>query len=268
MEKKSKRKRIIVLFAVWVLVCSACTGKTAQSEPTGGTEAIAMVETEDTATSSTVSVEINTETNTETNAEEASTESNETASEGAAESIAEGASSGDESTSTELIVTAHKQEGRHMVTAGALTISVPTTFEGLEQEGAEFQGDTDIVKGGASGSCRVKYRGSFGSIRIHVKNNQDYSMAVRDCTIRGIEIGSQEADPSLTLYGVPMGATRGQVAEIYGEPFSKTFDDASGMSNMVYQFGDEIYSNQVVMIFFKDGKAVAASYDDFSQIVK
>ncbi|MGP1349683.1 MAG: hypothetical protein ACTTK0_08595 [Stomatobaculum sp.] len=285
MAEKNKRKRMIALLAVWALVCSACGGKTAQPRLAEGTETVAMAETGDTAADSeegaAANTEGNTEINTETNAAEENTENYDTASEGAAESAdgrsdaslmeragEGGASSGEESAPEELTVTAHKQEGRHMVTAGALTISVPTTFEGLEQEGAEFQGDRDVVKGGASGSCRVKYRGGFGSIRIHVKNNQDYSMAVRDCTIKGIEVGSQEADPALTLYGIPMGATRAQVAEVYGEPFSKTFDDASGMSNMVYQFGDEIYSNQVVMIFFRNGKAVAASYDDFSQIVK
>lgn len=167
----------------------------------------------------------------------------------------------------ELVVTRHKQEGKHMVSAAGLTISVPTTFDGLAAEGAEFSGDGDIVKAGATGSCRVKYRGSFNSIRINVKNNQDYSMAVRECTVKGIEIGSQQPDPELTLYGIPMGATRQQIADVYGEPFSKTFDDADGMSNMVYQFGTDIYSNQVVMILFRNGRAVAASYDDFSLVV-
>ena len=155
-----------------------------------------------------------------------------------------------------------------MVTAGDRTISVPTTFEGLEMEGAEFEGEELIVKAGSTGTCRVKYKGDYNNIRISVKNNQDYDMAVRDCTIKGIEIASQEPDPELTLYGIPMGATRQQIADVYGEPFSKTFDDENGMSNMVYQFGTDIYSEQVVMIIFKDKRAVAASYDDFSLIVK
>lgn len=167
----------------------------------------------------------------------------------------------------ELVVTKHKQEGKHMVTAGGLTISVPTTFEGLEMEGAEFEGDQVIVRAGRGGSCRVKYRGAFNSIKIKVHNNRDYDMAVRDCTVCGIEIGSQEPDPELTLYGIPMGATRQQIADVYGEPFSKTFDDENHMSNMVYQFGTDIYSNQVVMIIFRDKRAVSASYDDFDQVV-
>ena len=168
----------------------------------------------------------------------------------------------------EIVVKKHKQEGTHMVTAGDRTISVPTTFEGLEMEGAEFEGEELIVKAGSTGTCRVKYKGDYNNIRISVKNNQDYDMAVRDCTIKGIEIASQEPDPELTLYGIPMGATRQQIADVYGEPFSKTFDDENGMSNMVYQFGTDIYSEQVVMIIFKDKRAVAASYDDFSLIVK
>ena len=39
------------------------------------------------------------------------------------------------------------------------------------------------------------------------------------------------------------------------------------MSNMLYQFGEDIHSNQIVMIIFKDKKAVAASYDDFDLVV-
>lgn len=166
----------------------------------------------------------------------------------------------------ELTVVKHKQEGTHMVTAGGLTISVPTTFEGLEAEGAVFEGDDMIVTAGKSGSCRVRYKGSFSHIRINVKNNTEYDMAVRDCTVKGIEVGSTDPDPELTLYGIPMGATRQQIADVYGEPFSKTFDDENGMSNMVYQFGTDIYSNQIVMIIFRDRKAVAASYDDFSLV--
>ncbi len=163
-----------------------------------------------------------------------------------------------------LHVEKHKQEGRHMVRAGDRTISVPTSFEGLLKEGAVFSGENDIVKAGATGSCRVQYRSSFGHIRINVRNNADQDQPVKDCTIKGIDIGSAEPDPELTLYGIPMGATRQQIADVYGEPFSKTFDDENHTSNMVYQFGDEIYSKQVVMILFKNGRAVRAVYDDFS----
>ena len=97
-------------------------------------------------------------------------------------------------------------------------------------------------------------------------NNTEYDMAVRECTIIGIEVGSTEPDPELTLYGIPMGATRQEIADVYGEPFSKTFDDENHLSNMVYQFGTDIHSNQVVMIIFRDKKAVAASYEDFSLV--
>ena len=165
-----------------------------------------------------------------------------------------------------LVVTKHKEDGTHMVTAGSMTISVPTTFEGLEMEGAEFQGDKELVLSGKTGTARVKYKGGFGSIRLTVKNNTEYDMAVRECTIIGIEIGSTEPDPELTLYGIPMGATRQEIADVYGEPFSKTFDDENHLSNMVYQFGTDIHSNQVVMIIFRDKKAVAASYEDFSLV--
>ncbi len=165
-----------------------------------------------------------------------------------------------------LVVTKHKEDGTHMVTAGALTISVPTTFEGLEMEGAEFQGDRELVRSGKTGTARVKYKDGFGSIRITVKNNTEYDMEVRECTIIGIEVGSTEPDPELTLYGIPMGATRQEIADVYGEPFSKTFDDENHLSNMVYQFGTDIHSNQVVMIIFRDKKAVAASYEDFSLV--
>ena len=165
-----------------------------------------------------------------------------------------------------LVVTKHKEDGTHMVTAGAMTISVPTTFEGLEMEGAEFQGDRELVRSGKTGTARVKYKGGFGSIRITVKNNTEYDMEVRECTIIGIEVGSTEPDPELTLFGIPMGATRQEIADVYGEPFSKTFDDENHLSNMVYQFGTDIHSNQVVMIIFRDKKAVAASYEDFSLV--
>lgn len=168
----------------------------------------------------------------------------------------------------QLSVTKHKQEGRHMVRAGKLTLSVPTTFDGLEREGAHFMGDKDLVRANETGSCRVRYRGGYGNIRIHVINNTDDTMVVRDCTVKGVEIASREADPELTLYGIPMGATRHQVAAVYGEPFSKTFDDEKGMSNMVYQFGTDIYSKQIVMILFENGRAVSASYDDFAQTVR
>ena len=171
-------------------------------------------------------------------------------------------------TEPEPTVVRHKQEGKHMVRAGDMTISVPTTFEGLEMEGAEFSGDDVIVRAGQKGSCRMKYRGAFNSIRINVTNNTDYDMAVRECTIWGIEVASQEPDPELSLYGITMGATRQEIADVYGEPFSKTFDDENHMSNMVYQFGEDIHSNQIVMIIFKDKKAVAASYDDFDLVVR
>ena len=190
----------------------------------------------------------------------------------AAEQTPAGETSAEETTAEEtaepvpLVVTKHKEDGTHMVTAGALTISVPTTFEGLEMEGAEFQGDQDLVRSGKTGTARVKYKDGFGSIRITVKNNTEYDMEVRECTIIGIEVGSTEPDPELTLFGIPMGATRQEIADVYGEPFSKTFDDENHLSNMVYQFGTDIHSNQVVMIIFRDKKAVAASYEDFSLV--
>ncbi len=189
------------------------------------------------------------------------------AEETSAEEMSAGETSAEETTEpVPLVVTKHKEDGTHMVTAGALTISVPTTFEGLEMEGAEFQGDQDLVLSGKTGTARVKYKDGFGSIRITVKNNTEYDMAVRECTIIGIEVGSTEPDPELTLFGIPMGATRQEIADVYGEPFSKTFDDENHLSNMVYQFGTDIHSNQVVMIIFRDKKAVAASYEDFSLV--
>ena len=79
----------------------------------------------------------------------------ETTAEGqSAESTPAGETSAEETTAEEttepvpLVVTKHKEDGTHMVTAGALTISVPTTFEGLEMEGAEFQGDQELVRSG------------------------------------------------------------------------------------------------------------------------
>ena len=196
----------------------------------------------------------------------------ETTAEGqSAESTPAGETSAEETTAEEttepvpLVVTKHKEDGTHMVTADALTISVPTTFEGLEMEGAEFQGDQEL-RSGKTGTARVKYKDGFGSIRITVKNNTEYDMAVRECTIIGVEVGSTEPDPELTLFGIPMGATRQEIADVYGEPFSKTFDDENHLSNMVYQFGTDIHSNQVVMIIFRDKKAVAASYEDFSLV--
>ena len=197
----------------------------------------------------------------------------ETTAEGqSAESTPAGETSAEETTAEEttepvpLVVTKHKEDGTHMVTAGAMTISVPTTFEGLEMEGAEFQGDRELVRSGKTGTGRVKYKDGFGSIRITVKNNTEYDMEVRECTIIGIEVGSTEPAPELTLYGIPMGATRQEIADVYGEPFSKTFDDENHLSNMVYQFGTDIHSNQVVMINFGEKKAVAASYEDFSLV--
>ena len=197
----------------------------------------------------------------------------ETTAEGqSAESTPAGETSAEETTAEEttepvpLVVTKHKEDGTHKVTAGALTISVTTTFEGLAMEGAEFQGDQELVRSGKTGTARVKYKDGFGSIRITVKNNTEYDMAVRECTIIGVEVGSTEPDPELTLFGIPMGATRQEIADVYGEPFSKTFDDENHLSNMVYQFGTDIHSNQVVMIIFRDKKAVAASYEDFSLV--
>ena len=94
----------------------------------------------------------------------------ETTAEGqSAESTPAGETSAEETTAEEttepvpLVVTKHKEDGTHMVTAGALTISVPTTFEGLEMEGAEFQGDQDLVRSGKTGTARVKYKEAYGS---------------------------------------------------------------------------------------------------------
>ena len=251
-------RRLFGLITLILLVaCLAGCGKQAGSAG-GGTQQAAAEESKAEETAADAG---KAETAAEAAAETAAADAGEsgTAAETAAETKASQA---------EIVVKKHKQEGTHMVTAGDRTISVPTTFEGLEMEGAEFEGEELIVKAGSTGTCRVKYKGDYNNIRISVKNNQDYDMAVRDCTIKGIEIASQEPDPELTLYGIPMGATRQQIADVYGEPFSKTFDDENGMSNMVYQFGTDIYSEQVVMIIFKDKRAVAASYDDFSLIVK
>ena len=208
---------------------------------------------------------------TETAAEtsEAAEQTSETPSEGQSAEVTsaeETAAAEETAEPVPLVVTKHKEDGTHIVTAGAMTISVPTTFEGLEMEGAEFQGDRELVRSGKTGTARVKYKGGFGSIRITVKNNTEYDMEVRECTIIGIEVGSTEPDPELTLFGIPMGATRQEIADVYGEPFSKTFDDENHLSNMVYQFGTDIHSNQVVMIIFRDKKAVAASYEDFSLV--
>ena len=208
---------------------------------------------------------------TETAAEtsEAAEQTSETPSEGQSAEVTsaeETAAAEETAEPVPLVVTKHKEDGTHIVTAGAMTISVPTTFEGLEMEGAEFQGDRELVRSGKTGTARVKYKDGFGSIRITVKNNTEYDMEVRECTIIGIEVGSTEPDPELTLYGIPMGATRQEIADVYGEPFSKTFDDENHLSNMVYQFGTDIHSNQVVMIIFRDKKAVAASYEDFSLV--
>ena len=234
-----KRIRGAAVMLILMMLAAGCGGKT---ETTAETSAAAEQTAETPADGQSAG---------ETSAEETSAE--ETAAEETTEPVP-------------LVVTKHKEDGTHMVTAGALTISVPTTFEGLEMEGAEFQGDQELVRSGKTGTARVKYKDGFGSIRITVKNNTEYDMAVRECTIIGIEVGSTEPDPELTLFGIPMGATRQEIADVYGEPFSKTFDDENHLSNMVYQFGTDIHSNQVVMIIFRDKKAVAASYEDFSLV--
>ena len=234
-----KRIRGTAVMLILMMLAAGCGGKT---ETTAETSAAAEQTAETPADGQSAG---------ETSAEETSAE--ETAAEETTEPVP-------------LVVTKHKEDGTHMVTAGAMTISVPTTFEGLEMEGAEFQGDRELVRSGKTGTARVKYKDGFGSIRITVKNNTEYDMEVRECTIIGIEVGSTEPDPELTLYGIPMGATRQEIADVYGEPFSKTFDDENHLSNMVYQFGTDIHSNQVVMIIFRDKKAVAASYEDFSLV--
>ena len=234
-----KRIRGTAVMLILMMLAAGCGGKT---ETTAETSAAAEQTAETPADGQSAE---------ETSAEETSAE--ETAAEETTEPVP-------------LVVTKHKEDGTHMVTAGAMTISVPTTFEGLEMEGAEFQGDRELVRSGKTGTARVKYKDGFGSIRITVKNNTEYDMEVRECTIIGIEVGSTEPDPELTLFGIPMGATRQEIADVYGEPFSKTFDDENHLSNMVYQFGTDIHSNQVVMIIFRDKKAVAASYEDFSLV--
>ena len=234
-----KRIRGTAVMLILMMLAAGCGGKT---ETTAETSAAAEQTAETPADGQSAE---------ETSAEENSAE--ETAAEETTEPVP-------------LVVTKHKEDGTHMVTAGAMTISVPTTFEGLEMEGAEFQGDRELVRSGKTGTARVKYKDGFGSIRITVKNNTEYDMEVRECTIIGIEVGSTEPDPELTLFGIPMGATRQEIADVYGEPFSKTFDDENHLSNMVYQFGTDIHSNQVVMIIFRDKKAVAASYEDFSLV--
>ena len=243
-----KRIRGAAVMLILMMMAAGCGGKT---ETTAETSAAA----EQTAEPS--EAEQTAETSAESQPAEATSEEETSAAETAALEATE---------PVPLVVTKHKEDGTHMVTAGALTISVPTTFEGLEMEGAEFQGDQDLVRSGKTGTARVKYKDGFGSIRITVKNNTEYDMAVRECTIIGIEVGSTEPDPELTLFGIPMGATRQEIADVYGEPFSKTFDDENHLSNMVYQFGTDIHSNQVVMIIFRDKKAVAASYEDFSLV--
>ncbi len=270
------RRLMLILLPVLILaLClTACAGRGDSSAGTAG----ASAETAGgPASSAAPEAEREAEQETAQSAGEESTAGAETeeesssAGDSAGEEASEEASAEAESTEeTEPLpnVVRHKQEGKHMVTAGSLTISVPTTFEGLEMEGAEFSGDEALVRAGQKGSCRLKYRDAFNSIRINVTNNTDYDMAVRDCTIWGIEVASQEPDPELSLYGIRMGATRQEIADVYGEPFSKTFDDEDHMSNMVYQFGEDIHSNQIVMIIFKDKKAVAASYDDFDLVVR
>lgn len=252
--------RIILTVLVLLLCLTACAGGGKGSAGSEGAEAEAAAETGQVTEglpASSAEQEAEQEAQQETLPAEAPSQ----------EEAAQAETAAAEDAEPKPTVVRHKQEGKHMVTAGDLTISVPTTFEGLEMEGAEFSGDDAVVRAGRKGSCRLKYRGAFNSIRINVTNNTDYDMAVRDCTIWGIEVASQEPDPELTLYGIQMGATRQEIADVYGEPFSKTFDDENHMSNMVYQFGEDIHSNQIVMIIFKDKKAVAASYDDFDLVV-
>ena len=243
-----KRIRGAAAMLILMMLAAGCGGKT---ETTAETSAAAEQTAETSEAEQTAETPVDGQPAEETSGEE--TSAAETAAPEATEPVP-------------LVVTKHKEDGTHMVTAGAMTISVPTTFEGLEMEGAEFQGDRELVRSGKTGTARVKYKDGFGSIRITVKNNTEYDMEVRECTIIGIEVGSTEPDPELTLYGIPMGATRQEIADVYGEPFSKTFDDENHLSNMVYQFGTDIHSNQVVMIIFRDKKAVAASYEDFSLV--
>lgn len=168
----------------------------------------------------------------------------------------------------EIRVIKHAQDGRAMVIAGGMTLSVPTTFTGLEKDGFVFSGADETVKSGGSGTCRVYYKNSPNHIMLSVKNLTEDTLRVRDCTIKGVEVKSETPDPDLMLYGVPMGATRQQVADIYGEPFSKDQPDDSKVTYMTYQFGEDIYSEKVVMFFFKNGKAYYATYEDFSLVGK
>ncbi len=247
--KKKRKQLVLQAVLVLVLLLAAC-GKKEDPQTTAAAAETSASVSEEPETSAAEEDPSAAQSPEETEAQEETTAAEETSTEAA----------------PELVVKKHKEEGTHMVTAGGMTISVPTTFDGLEMEGAEFQGDDVLVRSGKTGTCRVKYKDGFGSIRITVKNNTEYDMAVRECTIIGIEVGSTEPDPELTLYGIPMGATRQEIADVYGEPFSKTFDDENHLSNMVYQFGTDIHSNQVVMIIFRDKKAVAASYEDFSLV--
>ena len=256
--------RIILTVLVLLLCLTACAGRGKGSAGSEGAEAEAAAETGQVTEGLPAS---SAEQEAEQEAQQEAQQETLPAEASSQEDSAQAETAAAEETEPKPTVVRHKQEGKHMVTAGDLTISVPTTFEGLEMEGAEFSGDDVIVRAGRKGSCRLKYRGAFNSIRINVTNNTDYDMAVRDCTIWGIEVASQAPDPELTLYGIQMGATRQEIADVYGEPFSKTFDDENHMSNMVYQFGEDIHSNQIVMIIFKDKKAVAASYDDFDLVV-
>ena len=231
--------RIILTVLVLLLCLTACAGRGKGSAGSEGAEAEAAAETGQVTEglpASSAEQEAEQEAQQETLPAEASSQ----------EDSAQAETAAAEETEPKPTVVRHKQEGKHS---------------------AEFSGDDVIVRAGRKGSCRLKYRGAFNSIRINVTNNTDYDMAVRDCTIWGIEVASQEPDPELTLYGIQMGATRQEIADVYGEPFSKTFDDENHMSNMVYQFGEDIHSNQIVMIIFKDKKAVAASYDDFDLVV-
>jgi len=165
-------------------------------------------------------------------------------------------------------VVRHDQVGTAMVTALGKTISVPTSFSGLEKEDFEFEGADVVLQPGESGSCRVKYKGSYSHIKLNVKNTTSDGMLVRDCTIHGIEVVSLERDPDLTLYGIPMGATWTDVLSTYGQPFSQTEPGENHVYSVTYQFGTDINSEKVIFIYFKDGNVIDATYDDFSLITK
>jgi hypothetical protein len=160
----------------------------------------------------------------------------------------------------------HQQDGKAIVMAGGMSISVPTTFTGLEKDGFVFSGADEIIKAGESASCRVGYKGAFVNIKLNVKNTTADSMKLRECTIKGVEVASSTADPDLSLYGIPMGATWTDVLSTYGKPFTQTDPDDNGVSSVTYQFGTDINSKQVVFVYFKEGNVIDATYDDFSLI--